>query len=148
MPRARYHITTADVPMVHRWIRARFRDNQWPRHWPQLTAWDTFPLEKPTAKKRQAWCDRFLDATQWKPLQAVMRAARHKKHVSRTVRLSQPAYDLLHTLAQREHLTLSATIERYLGEAIHAETGQAVPALLPASAPSLPGALPVAERRH
>src|SRR5262249_15179467 len=83
-------------------------------------------------------CDRFLDAPQWKQLHAVLRAARREKHTGRTVRLSQPAYDLLHTLAKREQLTLSATIERYLREAMQADTVQPVSGTAPASVPSLP----------
>lgn len=138
MPRARYHITTADVPIVHRWIRSRFRENQWPRDWPQLTAWDTFPLEKPTAKKLQPWCDRFLDAAQWKQLHAVIRAARRDKNASRTVRLHPKAYALLHALAAREQLTLSATIERYVSEALNPPPIQAEPVAMafPALRPS------------
>lgn len=119
MPRRRYSITAADVPIVHRWIRTRFRKRQWPADWPELTAWDTFPLDKPTAKKLQPWCDRFLDAAQWQQLHAVIRSARRDKHATRTVRLSQQASRLLHTLAAREQLTLSATLEHYLGAIVN-----------------------------
>jgi hypothetical protein len=65
MPRRCYRLTSDDVPVVHRWIRAKFRERTWPDDWPELTAWDRFPLEKPTAKKLQPWCDRFLDHAQW-----------------------------------------------------------------------------------
>jgi hypothetical protein len=116
MPRPRYQLTRDDVPVVHRWIRAKFREHRWPKDWPERTAWDTFPLEKPTAKTLQSWGNRFLDAEQWKQLQAVIRAARRDTHATRTVRLSHKASDLLHRLAEREQLTLSATIERYVAE--------------------------------
>jgi hypothetical protein len=65
MPRSRYQIAVADVKVVHRWIRERLRKDAWPKDWPRLTTWDKFPFEKPTAKKLQRWCDRFLDAKQW-----------------------------------------------------------------------------------
>ena len=53
---------------------------------------------------------------QWAQLQAVIRAARREAGQTRTVRLSTSAYARLHDLAVREHLTLSATIERYLAD--------------------------------
>ena len=109
MPRPRYQIADADVAVVHRWIRARFRENTWPEDWPHLTAWDKFPLDKPTAKQLCTWCARFLDTAQWKQLHAVIRAARRDSSQSHTVRLSTKAYAVLHQLAQREKLTLSAT---------------------------------------
>lgn len=137
MPRARYQLTRDDVPIVHRWIRMKFREKQWPDDWPELTAFDKFPLDKPTAKKLQPWCDRFLDAAQWKQLQAVIRAARRDKDATRTVRLSQKASELLHTLAEREQLTLSATIEHYLSEVLHPVPTPSPAAALPAS-PALP----------
>lgn len=135
MPRRRYQLTRADVSIVHRWIRMKFRENEWPRDWPQLTAWDKFPLERPTAKKLQPWCERFLTADQWKQLHAVIRAARRDKDATRTVRLSQKASDLLHTLAEREQLTLSATLERYLSEILNPPPVQAEPVALPSLLP-------------
>jgi hypothetical protein len=114
MPRSRYRITAADVRVVHRWIRERLRNDVWPKDWPKLTAWDKFPYEKPTAKTLQCWCDRFLDATQWKQLQAVIRAARRNPSQYRTVRLSQDAHEILGKLATRDKLTLSEVIDRYL----------------------------------
>jgi hypothetical protein len=103
-----------------------------------LTAWEKFPLERPTAKKLQPWCDQFLDARQWQQLHAVIRAARREKHASRTVRLNQKAYDLLHTLAEREQLTLSATIERFLSDRVNPPSVAAIPGAmaLPVSPPS------------
>lgn len=86
-----------------------------------------FPLDKPTAKTLQRWCDRFLDATQWKQLQAVIRTARRDKSQSRTVHLSNRAYALLHHLAEREQLTLSETIERHLADVAAAQTRQDPP---------------------
>src|SRR5262249_13225726 len=68
----------------------------------------------PTAATLQPWCDRFLDAVQWKQLHAVIRTARRDGSQTRTVRLSTRASTLLHDLAAREQLTLSETIERYL----------------------------------
>ena len=76
MPRLRYRITAADVRVVHRWIRERLQNDVWPKDWPRLTAWDKFPYEKPTVKTLQRWCDQYLDAKQWKQLQAVIRASR------------------------------------------------------------------------
>jgi hypothetical protein len=114
MSRQRYKLTQDDVLIVHRWVRTKFRERQWPEDWPELTAWDTFPLEKPTTKKLQTWCDRFLDAAQWKQLHAVIRANRRDKSATRTVRLSRQASAVLHALAKRDAITLSHTIERYL----------------------------------
>jgi hypothetical protein len=125
MPRPRYQLTDDDVAVVHRWVRERFRTHGWPEDWPSLTAWDRFPLDKPTTNTLQRWCDRFLDTSQWKQLQAVIRAARHDKSHSRTVHLSTRAHAPLRALAEREHLTLSAVIERYLPEATATPTAQA-----------------------
>jgi hypothetical protein len=114
MPRPRYKITQDDVSVVHRWVRTKFRENAWSEDWPDLTAWDKFPMDKPTAKKLRTWCDRFLDAGQWKQLHAVIRASRRDKSATRTVRLSRQASAVLHALAKRDTITLSQTIERYL----------------------------------
>jgi hypothetical protein len=115
MPRPRYEMADDDVAVVHRWLRSKFRETTWSHHGASLTAWDQFPLDHPTARKCQQWCDRFLDAAQWKQLHAVMRAARRDaNHQTRTVRLSTRASVLLHDLAVREQLTLSEAIERYL----------------------------------
>jgi hypothetical protein len=42
MPISRYQIAAANVDVVHRWIRERFRNNTWPEDWPRLTAWESF----------------------------------------------------------------------------------------------------------
>ena len=122
MPRQRYRITAADVRVVHRWIRERLRNDAWPEDWPRLTAWDKFPYEKPTAKTLQRWCDRFLDAQQWRQLQAVIRSARRDLSRYRTVRLSRNAHELLSKLATRDKLTLSEVIEQYLSCVAHVTT--------------------------
>src|SRR5262249_21162182 len=46
------------------------------------------------------------------------------------------AYRLLHTLAKREQLTLSETVERYLSDVVNAPPGQAEPAVT--ALPALP----------
>jgi hypothetical protein len=109
MPRPRYQVTEADVPVVHRWVQAKVRDTA-------HAAWDQFPHEHPTATRLQQWCDHYLDVTQWTQLQAVIRAARRDAGQTRTVRLSVRAYALLHDLAHCAQLTLSETIERYLAD--------------------------------
>jgi hypothetical protein len=89
MPRPRYQIAEADVAVVHRWVRSKFHE--------------TAPLDHPITEQLQQWCDRFLDAAQWKQLHAVIRAARRDaSHQTRTVRLSTRASALLHDLAARE----------------------------------------------
>jgi macrodomain Ter protein organizer (MatP/YcbG family) len=86
------------------------------------SAWDKFPYDKPTTKTLQRWCDRFLDAKQWKQLQAVIRAARRDPSQYRAVRLSRNAHEILRKLAMRDKLTLSEVIERYLLSVAHATT--------------------------
>jgi hypothetical protein len=120
MPRPRYQISDDDVAVVHRWARSKFRE----------AAWDQSPLDNPTPEQLQQWCDRCLDAAQWKQLHAVIRAARRAtSHQTRTVRLSTRASVLLHDLASREKLTLSETIERYLPAVTMTPTPQASPPL-------------------
>jgi hypothetical protein len=109
MPRPRYQLAEADVPVVHRWVQAKVRDTAG-------TAWDRFPHEHPSVISLQQWCDQYLDATQWTQLQAVIRAARRDARQTRTVRLSTHAHARLHDLARRAQLTLSETIERYLAD--------------------------------
>ena len=99
MARPRYQIAEEDVPVVHRWVQAKCRDTAWPQPDDAHTAWDQFPCAQPTARQLQQWCDRFLDATQWTQLQAVIRAARRDARQTRTVRLSTRAYARLHDLA-------------------------------------------------
>jgi hypothetical protein len=114
MPRPRYQIADADVAVVHRWVQSKFRE--------------TAPLEPPTTEQLQQWCDQCLDAAQWKQLHAVIRAARRDaSHQTRTMRLSTRASTLLHDLAEREQLTLSETIEKYLTAATITSLGQAPP---------------------
>jgi hypothetical protein len=115
MPRPRYQIAEADVLVVHRWAYAKLHDTAWPPHAAASKARDEFPREQPTAQQLQQWCNRYLEAPQWTQLQAVIRAARRDERQMRTVRLSIHASALLHDLAAREQLTLSETIERYLG---------------------------------
>jgi macrodomain Ter protein organizer (MatP/YcbG family) len=124
MPRPRYQIAAQDVPAVHRWVHAKFRDTTWPQHDAAHTAWDAFPREQPTTTQLQQWCDQHLDVAQWTQLQAVIRAARRDARQTRTVRLSTSAHTLLHDLALREQLTLSETIERYLADVITTPTRQ------------------------
>jgi len=98
-------MTDADIAVVHRWVRSKCRE--------------TAPRDHPTTEQLQQWCDRFLDAAQWKQLHAAICAARRDaNHQTRTVRLSTHASGLLHDLAAREQLTLSETIERYLATVI------------------------------
>jgi hypothetical protein len=118
MPRPRYQMTDADVAVVHCWVRSKFRE----------TAWNQCPLDHPTTEQLQQWCDRCLDAAQWKQLHAVIRAARRDaSHQTRTVRLSTRASALLHDLAAREQLTLSETIEKYLTVGTITPPGQVPP---------------------
>jgi macrodomain Ter protein organizer (MatP/YcbG family) len=116
MSRSRYQLTEEDVPVVHRWVQAKFRDTGWPQPDAARRAWDQFPSESPTAIRLQQWCDQYLAATQWTQLQAVIRAARRDAGQLRTVRLSTQAHARLHSLAERAQLTLSETIERYLSD--------------------------------
>lgn len=136
MPRRRYRITNDDVDIAHRWVRERFRKEAWSDDWPLLTAWDRFPLERPTAEELQRWCDRFLDADQWKQLQAVIRAGRRDFSQHRTVRLSRSAHEMLSKLAKRDKITLSEVIERYLSSVADAPMAQAAQIAEP-SAPKL-----------
>ncbi len=103
---------------MHRWVHAKCRDTAWPQSDAAHIARDQFPRAQPTAARLQQWCDRFLDATQWTQLQAVIRAARRATSQTHTVRLSTSVYARLHDLAVREQLTLSETIERYLADVI------------------------------
>jgi hypothetical protein len=127
MPRPRYQIAEEDIPVVHRWIQAKFRDTVWPQHDAALTTWDQFPGKHPTTIQLQQWCDQYLDATQWTQLQAVIRAARRGAGRTRTVRLSTSAHACLRDLAEREQLTLSETIERYLSRVTVAPTPEDTP---------------------
>jgi hypothetical protein len=108
-------MTDADVAVVHRWVRSKFRE--------------TAPLDTPTTEQLQQWCNRCLDAAQWKQLHAVIRAARRDASQTRIVRLTTRASLLLHDLASREKLTLSETIERYLPAVTRTPTSQASPPL-------------------
>lgn len=114
MPRPRYQLTEADVPVVHRWVQAKLRDPIWPQPDAAHTARHQLARVQPTVEALHAWCARFLASSQWRQLQAVIRAARRDASQTRTVRLSTTAYARLHDLATREQLTLSETIERYL----------------------------------
>ena len=114
MPRPRYQLTEADVPVVHRWVQAKLHDPTWPQPDVARTARHQFARAQPTVEALHAWCARWLEASQWRQLQAVIRAARRDASQTRTVRLSTRAYARLHDLATREQLTLSETIERYL----------------------------------
>src|SRR4029453_13349818 len=114
MPRARYQLTEADVPVVHRWVQAKLRNPTWPQHGAAPTARHQFPHDQPTAPRLQQWCTQHLAASQWAQLQAVIRAARRDARQTRTVRLSTRAHTLLHALARREQRTLSETLERHL----------------------------------
>src|SRR5215510_13344341 len=42
MPRPRYQLAEADVPVVHRWVQAKVRETA-------RAAWDQFPHEHPSA---------------------------------------------------------------------------------------------------
>jgi hypothetical protein len=115
MPRPRYQLTAADVLVVHRWVQAKLHDPTWPQPDAARTARNQFARAQPTVEALHAWCAQFLEAPQWRQLQAVIRATRRDASQTRTVRLSTQAYARLHDLATREQLTLSETIERYLG---------------------------------
>lgn len=135
MSRARYQFTEEDVPVVHRWVHGKLRGPTWPQPDVAHTARAQFPREQPTAAQLSQWCDAYLDAPQWRQLQAVIRAARRDGTQTRTVRLSPSAHQRLQALALREQLTLSEAIERYLLDAVAAPT--------PPEAPPAPAAPPV-----
>jgi hypothetical protein len=116
MPRPRYQLAEDDMPVVHRWVQAKFRDPVWPQPEAARRARDRFLHEPSTPIRLQQWCDRYLDVTQWTQLQAVIRAARRATGQTRTVRLSTRAHARLHDLAKRAQLTLSDTIEKYLAD--------------------------------
>jgi hypothetical protein len=113
---------------VQRWVQAKLHDPTWPQPEAARTARHQLARVQPTVAALHAWCDRFLDATQWRQLQAVIRAARRDASQTRTVRLSTRAYARLHDLATRERLTLSETIERYLVTAPITPTRPEMPA--------------------
>src|SRR5262249_1350561 len=116
MPRSRYQMTDADVAVVHRWVRSKFRE--------------TAPLDPPTTEQLQQWCDRCLDAAQWKQLPAVCRAARRDaSHQPPPVGLSPGASAFLPAPAPRKQLPFSDTIERYLPAVPMTPTPQASPPL-------------------
>jgi hypothetical protein len=48
-----------DISTVHHWLRERFRDREWSFQFP-AEAYEKFPLDRPTAKKPQKWCDRWI----------------------------------------------------------------------------------------
>jgi hypothetical protein len=127
MPRARYQFTEKDVPIVHRWAHTKLHDPAWPQHNTARSARDQFPHQHPTAPQFQQWCDQYLDATQWTQLQAVIRAARRSARQTRTIRLSISVHARLHALAEREQLTLSEAIERYLDDGTVAPASNTTP---------------------
>lgn len=136
MPRLRYQITDEDIAVVHRWAYAKLRDAAWPQPAVSQRARAAFPCEHPTALDLQKWCDTYLDMAQWGQLQAVIRAARRDGSQTRTVRLSTSVYARLHNLAEREQLTLSDVIDRYLADAPPPLPASPPPVELPA--PALP----------
>jgi macrodomain Ter protein organizer (MatP/YcbG family) len=138
MPRTRYQIAEEDIPVVHRWVDAKFRDPLWPQHNGARHARDQFPREQPTAIQLQEWCEQYLDVRQRTQLQAVIRAARRDASQTRTVRLSTRAYARLHTLAEREQLTLSATIEQYLADTTVAPSLKNAPTMAEKTPPKPP----------
>ena len=117
MARPRYQLTDDDVTVAHRWIRDKFRSAgvDWPKEYGSATAYEKFPLENPTAKKLQAWCDRWLNAKQWQQLQAAIRSARRDRQGNtRSISVSNKAHEILSTIGKREQLTFSEVIEKYL----------------------------------
>jgi macrodomain Ter protein organizer (MatP/YcbG family) len=121
MAKSRYVITKGDSAFAVSYLSRKLQGGYWPSEYTSMEA-------KAEREYRSAmrdpvtltsWCEKWLSSAQWIQLKNAIRAARRReadlaldppKHVT----LSHRAWLMLHDLAERDGVTLSAFIERRL----------------------------------
>jgi len=126
MARPKYRITSDDVIHATQYLSTRlltftvkFDDSVSPR-----TAQKEFEQavdvqsKEDRANKLHAWCEKFLGELEWGKLKTSIRKRRERKNRElRSVSISEKAFEFIKKLAERDNVTYSEAIEKYLGRA-------------------------------
>lgn len=127
MARPKYTITAADVNHAYFYLSTRltmhridFRgeiellDNSPEREFRELRE---EKRKDNRARGLNAWCEKYLDSTEWTKLKAAIRKRRERLErysELKTVTISSKAFELLVKLSARDKVTYSDALEHYL----------------------------------
>ncbi len=124
MARSRFTITRQDKTAALAYLSNKLRDPYWPSADTarQVKAERQYKGAKRELVTLNAWCEKWLDSTQWTQLKNAIRAARKRtadlqRDPPKSVTLSHKAWRIISDLAKRDEVTLSALIEDRLGKA-------------------------------
>ena len=112
-----YPLSDSDFPAARAYVQRKLRRQpHWLDHRQAETQWYQAQHDR---LRFQHWCERWLDAGQWRLLQNAVRSARQRRRAAPgphppwvTLVLSRPAWQLISTLAEQEGLTLSEWLIR------------------------------------
>jgi macrodomain Ter protein organizer (MatP/YcbG family) len=105
------------------YIGSKLRDPWWPSEdtTAQLKAERGFRTGKRDPVTLNRWCEKHLNATQWKQLKNAIRAGRKRtadlsRDPPKSITLSHKAWQIISDLGKRDGVTLSALIGTRLGK--------------------------------
>ena len=127
MPRPRYSITVEDVVHATEYLRTRLQvfafDLGDVSHRKAKNEFDEIVASGTKEKKADglnAWCNKYLGDQERTKLKTAIRKRRERKARRgevESVTISKKAFELLQKLANRDNVTYSETLEKYLGKA-------------------------------
>jgi len=135
MPRPRYRITPEDYLYAEFYLSVRVRSLgiKFAKGISSTDAGTEYQsIMRADRKKQQLdqlnqWCEKYLSRTEWMKLKSAIRKRRERFRRSdehKTVTLTSKAHRLLSQLAKRDNVTLSETLEHYLGNALNSGRGR------------------------
>jgi macrodomain Ter protein organizer (MatP/YcbG family) len=119
MPRPLYTITGPDKRFVVAYLERRLREPGYLKHLEApaaARATRAFAEARGTIEELNAWAERYLDTSRWRPLKDAVRQQRRRATFPdlKTVTLTTQAWIYLSDLSARDQVTLSQVVERYL----------------------------------
>lgn len=131
MARPKYTITAADVVHAGTYLANRLRnlDVRFGDDVSLRTAERAFteavavPRKEKRAVQVNAWCEKYLSSAEWATLKLAIRKRRERRVRTdlKTVTISARAHDLLSKVAERDEVTYSEVLEKYLLKALNAK---------------------------
>lgn len=131
MARPRYTITTADVVHASTYLANRLRnqDVRFSDDVTYRTAERAFTEASQESRKEKraeqvnAWCEKYLSSEEWAKFKLAIRKRRERRVRTdlKTVTITARAFEFLSKLSERDKVTYSEILEKYLLKALNAK---------------------------